>query len=212
MLDAKQSLMRQATGGNMKNILICDHEPIVRMNLKTMLSELGINDVLECGDGKSAVELALGSYPDLAIMDASMPGMDGVTAAFEIRKKLKIPIVLMTDSYDHGTVKRASEVGVASFLIKPIRMQDLQTAIETAFLHTNEIEELKERIEDLKETIENRKIIEKAKGMLMDNDHLREDEAYRKIQKLAMDNRKSLRQIAEVILKKRVNLTTPAST
>jgi len=185
----------------MPTVLICDDVTAVREDLKSKLLKLGIDNILECGDGRKAVELALASFPDLAILDVNMPLMDGITAAGEIKKKLKIPIVLLTGSCDHGTVKRAANVGIASFLAKPLREQDLLPAIEIAFAHTNEIEELKERIEDLKETIENRKIIEKAKGLLMEKGSLREDDAYRKIQKMAMDNRRSLRQIADSIIK-----------
>ena len=81
-----------------RTILICDDEPIIRTNLKAMLAELGFEEVLECGNGKRAVELALGSFPDMAILDVSMPEMDGITAAAEIRKKLKIPIMLLTNA------------------------------------------------------------------------------------------------------------------
>src|SRR6185369_6310126 len=112
----------------MKTILICDDEPVIRMNLKAMLIELGFDEVLECGDGKSAVEMALASFPDMAILDVSMPKMDGITAAGEIRKKLKIPIMLLTNCYDAQSVKRAAEVGVAAFLTKPLREQDLLPA------------------------------------------------------------------------------------
>jgi two-component system, response regulator PdtaR len=184
-----------------KTILICDDEPIIRTNLKAMLTDLGFEEVLECGNGKRAVELALGSFPDLAILDVSMPEMDGITAASEIRKKLKIPIMLLTNAYDSATVKRAAENGIAAFLTKPLRQQDLLPAIEVALHHAEEVEDLKERIEDLRETIENRKIIEKAKGMLMENGRIPEAEAYRAMQKMAMDKRKSLRQVADSILK-----------
>ncbi|MBK5276600.1 MAG: response regulator [Desulfuromonadales bacterium] len=187
----------------MNNILICDDELLIRMNLKAMLSELGFDNVQECSDGKSAVEMALASYPDLAILDVSMPVMDGITAAVEIRKKLKIPILLLTNAYDAATVKRASESGIAAFLTKPLRKQDLLPAIEIALQHVEEVEELKEKIEDLRETIENRKIIEKAKGMLMEKDRIPEADAYRAMQKIAMDTRKSLRQVADGILKGR---------
>jgi AmiR/NasT family two-component response regulator len=185
----------------MRNILICDDEPIIRMNLKTMLSELGFDEVLECGDGKSAVEMALASYPDLVILDVSMPEMDGITAAVEINKKLKVPILLLTNAHDAATVKRASESGIAAFLTKPLRKQDLLPAIEVALHHVEEVEELKEKIEDLRETIENRKIIEKAKGLLMEKNRIAEAEAYRSMQKIAMDTRKNLRQVADAILK-----------
>lgn len=185
----------------MKTILICDDEPVVRMNLKSMLVELGFEKVLECGDGKNAVEMALASFPDMAVLDVAMPHMDGITAAAEIRKKLKIPIILLTNCYDGQTVKRAAECGIAAFLTKPLREQDLLPAIEIALAHSEEVEDLKEKIEDLKETIENRKVIEKAKGLLMERDRLGEAEAYRVMQKLAMDKRKTLRQVADGILK-----------
>lgn len=184
-----------------KTIVICDDEPIIRANLKAMLTELGFEDVLECGNGKRAVELALGSFPDMVILDVSMPEMDGITAAAEIRKKLKIPIMLLTNAYDAATVKRAAASGIAAFLTKPLRKQDLLPAMEIALKHAEEVEDLKERIEDLRETIENRKMIEKAKGLLMEREHLPEAEAYRALQKMAMDTRKSLRQVADAILK-----------
>jgi response regulator NasT len=186
----------------MKTILICDDEPVIRMHLKSMLVSLGFAEVLECGDGKSAVEMAMASFPDMAILDVSMPIMDGITAAGEIRKKLKIPIMLLTNCYDSQTVKRAAECGIAAFLTKPLREQDLLPAMEIALAHTEEIDGLKEKIEDLKEVIENRKIIEKAKGVLMERDRLSEADAYRTMQKLSMDMRKSLRQVADSILKK----------
>lgn len=185
----------------MKTILICDDEPVIRMNLKAMLVELGFDEILECGDGKSAVEMALASFPDMAVLDVAMPKMDGITAATEIKKKLKIPIILLTNCYDAQTAKRAAECGIAAFLTKPLREQDLIPALEIALAHTEEVEDLREKIEDLKETIENRKIIEKAKGILIEKNRLSEAEAYRMMQKMAMDKRKTLRQVADGILK-----------
>ncbi|MSN25266.1 MAG: response regulator [Geobacter sp.] len=184
-----------------RTILICDDEPIVRMNLKAMLAELGFEEILECGDGKRAVETALASFPDMAILDVSMPEMDGITAAGEIKKKLKIPIMLLTNAFDGKTAKRAAECGIAAFLTKPLRKQDLLPAIEMALSHAEEVENLKEQIDDLRETIDNRKIIEKAKGILMEKNRMNEADAYRAMQKLAMDKRKSLRQVADIILK-----------
>ena len=185
----------------MKTVLICDDEPLIRMSLRAMLKDLGFEDVLECGDGKSAVEMAMASFPDMAVLDVAMPEMDGITAAKEIKKKLKIPILLLTNCFDAQTAKRAAESGIAAFLTKPLREQDLIPAIEIALAHTEQVEELKEKIEDLKETIENRKVIEKAKGMLMEKQRMGEADAYRTMQKIAMDKRKSLRQVADGILK-----------
>jgi len=185
----------------MKTILICDDEPIVRMNLKSMLLELGIDEVLECGNGKKAVEMALASFPDMIFLDVAMPEMDGISAASEIRKKLKIPMLLLTNCYDSETAKRAAESGIAAFLTKPLRQQDLIPAMEIAVAHCAEVDGLKEKIDDLHEVIDNRKVIEKAKGMLMVKDRLSEADAYRAMQKMAMDKRKSLRQVADGILK-----------
>lgn len=184
-----------------RSILICDDEPLIRMNLKGMLVDLGFDEILECGDGTKAVEMALASFPDMAILDVAMPGMDGITAAVEIRKKLKIPIMLLTSACDSATVKRASASGIAAFLTKPLRQQDLLPAIEIALQHVEEVESLKEKIDDLRELIANRKIIEKAKGILMEKNRVSEGEAYRIMQKTAMDKRKTLLQVADGILK-----------
>ncbi|SNB45910.1 ANTAR domain-containing response regulator [Geobacter sp. DSM 9736] len=184
----------------MKSVLIAEDEAIVRGSINKKLKELGFDQIYECGDGKRAVELALDKLPDVALLDVSMPEQDGITAAQQIRAKLKIPILLLTACHDPETVKRAKESGIAAFLTKPFREQDLWPAIELAFAHADEVEELKEQVEDLKEVIESRKVIEKAKGVLMRTQGLSEPEAFRRMQKLAMDKRKSMRQIAEAIL------------
>ena len=184
----------------MKSVLICDDEPIIRASLKSCLKSLGFEEITECADGEAAVRKTLDILPDIVILDVSMPKKDGITAAGEIRQKLKIPIMLLTATADAEVVARAKRVGVAAFLVKPLREQDLWPAIELAFAHNDEVEQLKEQVEDLKETLESRKLIEKAKGALMRNQGLSEPDAFRKMQKLAMDKRKSLRQIAEAIL------------
>lgn len=184
----------------MKSVLICDDEPVIRMNVKVMLQDLGFDEIHECSDGEAAVKAALVKVPDIIILDVSMPKMDGIAAALEIRKKLKVPIIFLTACHDPDVVKRAVKAGIAAFLTKPVRADELWPAIELAFAHNDELENLKEQVDDLKETIESRKVIEKAKGLLMKSHGLSEPEAFRKMQKLAMDKRKSLRQIAEAIL------------
>jgi len=184
-----------------RSILICDNEPLVRTNLKGMLFDIGFDEVLECGDAVNAVDTVLGRFPDMAILDFAMPGMDGITAAVEIKKKLKIPIMLLAHTCDSATVKRAAASGIAAFLTKPLRRQDLLPAIEIALKHAEEIENLKEKIDDLSEIIENRKIIEKAKGVLMEKNRVSEAEAYRIMQRSAMDKRKTLLHVANSILK-----------
>jgi response regulator NasT len=185
---------------SMKKALIGDDEPIIRMSLKKRLQELGYQEVVECGDGERAVQLALSLYPDVIFLDVAMPKKDGITAAQEIRSRLKVPILLLTASLDPDTIRRAREAGVAAYLTKPLRDQDLLPALELAFGHSDEVEALKEKVEDLQDAIETRKTIEKAKGLLMQKQGLNEAEAFRKMQKLAMDKRKSMRQIAEAIL------------
>ena len=184
----------------MRSVLIADDEQILRLSLTNKLKELGFAEIIECADGDTAVALCLEKIPDLAILDVSMPGKDGISAAAEIRKRLKIPILLLTACYDPDTVKRARQNGIAAMLTKPLRGQDLWPAIELACAHMDEVEALKEEVEDLKETIESRKVIEKAKGVLMRTRKLSEPEAFRMMQKLAMDKRKSMKQIAEAIL------------
>jgi response regulator NasT len=184
----------------LRKALICDDEPIIRMSLKNKLKELGFDEIQECGDGEQAVKYALDTLPDIILLDVAMPRLDGISAAREIRKRLKVPILLLTACYDQETVTRAKEAGVASLLTKPFREQDLWPAIELAFAHADELDALKEEVDDLKDAIESRKIIEKAKGVLMKSQKLTEPEAFRKMQKLAMDKRKSMRQIADAIL------------
>ena len=185
----------------MKTILICDDDPIARMNLKYMLLELGFDEVLECENGKKAVEMALVSFPDMIFLEVAIPEMDGITATKEIKKKFKIPILLQSNGYDSLTLKRAAESGTDALLTKPVRQQDLLPAMEIAIAHCDEVSDLKGRINDLREVIENRKIIEKAKGILMVKDRLSEADAYRSMQKIAMDQRKSLRQVADGIVR-----------
>jgi response regulator NasT len=184
----------------MNRILICDDEPITRRSLRKLLEEHGFDEVIEGSDGEAAVSLAFDHYPDLVVLDISMPKKDGITAAVEIRKRLKIPIIFLTACYDPEVASRAVKAGVAALLTKPVRPEELWPAIELAFAHSEEIENLKEEVDDLKETLETRKIVEKAKGVLMKNQALGEPEAFRKMQKLAMDKRTSLRKIAEAIL------------
>jgi response regulator NasT len=165
-----------------------------------MLQDVGFDEIIECADGEAAVSMALSRLPDIAILDISMPKMDGITATKRIRKRLKIPIIFLTAVYDAETVQRAKEAGIAALLTKPLRKQDLWPAIELAFAHAEEMDILKEQVEELKETIESRKIIERAKGILMRAQGMSEPEAFRRMQKLAMDKRKSMRQVAEAIL------------
>jgi response regulator NasT len=183
-----------------RSVLIYDEEPIIRAGIKTKLKELGFDLIFECRDGESSVSTACETLPDIAILDAAAPRKDGLNAAREIRQKLKIPVILLMSSCDPDTLNRAKKIGITTILTKPFRGQDLLPAIEMAFAHAEEVELLKENVEELKKSIESQGIIDKAKEVLLRSKGLSEAVAFRRIQKLAMDKQKSMRQIAEAIL------------
>ena len=168
--------------------------------MKNKLKDLGFDAVFECRDGISAVSTACAILPDIAILEVELPQKGGLSAAREIRQKLKIPVILLMSLCDPDTLNGAKKIGISTILTKPFRGQDLLPAIEMAFAHAEEVEFLKEHVEDQTKTFENRKIIDKAKGVLLRSQGLSEFGAFRRIQKLAMDKHKSMRQIAEAIL------------
>ncbi|HEX8961157.1 MAG TPA: response regulator [Geobacteraceae bacterium] len=180
----------------MRSALICDGEPGIRSSLKNKLKELGFEEILECGDGGAAVETAWAHNPDIAILDI----LNGMGAAREIRQKLKIPVILLTACCDQETVHKARKIGVTAILVKPFRGQELLPAIEMAFAHTEEVEILKENVKDLTVTIETRRLIDKAKALLMSSQGLYPFEAFRRIQKQALAKQTSMRKIAEAVL------------
>ena len=184
----------------MRSVLICDNEPIVRTRLINKLHELGIDNIIECCDGVTAMSLARDCNPDIAILDTAISRNADLSVARDIRKKQNIPVILLVSFYDPDTLSRAKKIGITTILTKPFREQDLLPSIEMAFAHAKEVEHLKEEMEYLEKTIENQNIIYKAKRVLLKSEGLSETEAFRKIQKQAMDSKKTMRQIAESIL------------
>ncbi|MEI7555606.1 response regulator [Candidatus Chlorohelix sp.] len=185
---------------NQTRVVIADDESIIRMDLKEMLSVLGYQVVGEAGDGKQAVSLARELKPDLVIMDIKMPEMDGITAAKILTEERIAPVLLLTAYSQQELVAGAREAGVIGYIVKPFRQDELQPAIEVALSRFREFCDLEKEIGDLRETLEARKVIERAKGVLMDQYGLKESDAFRRIQKLSMDTRKSMKEIAEAIL------------
>jgi len=183
----------------MKTALVVDDEPLMRRQVMETLDTYGFDRIIEAEDGAQAVNLVALEKPLLIVMDVQMPVMDGVTAAEKIGKNNPTPIVLLTGTYDSETVGKARDAGVMSYLIKPFRSEELPPAIDLAIHHFISMNELRKEVNDLKETLETRKLIEKAKGVFIAQG-LSEPEAYRKMQKLAMDKRKSLKEVAEAIL------------
>jgi two-component system, response regulator PdtaR len=181
-------------------LVIADDESLIRMNLKETLVGLGYLVVGEAGDGVSVVNLARELRPDLVIMDIKMPKLDGIQAAKVLTEDKIAPVLLLTAYSDRELVDRAREAGVVNYIVKPFRDAELLPAIEIAMARYAEFQEMDKQIDNLKETLETRKLVERAKGVLMDTQGLKEQEAFRKIQQLSMNTRKSMREIAQAIL------------
>jgi len=181
-------------------IVIADDESLIRMDLREMLTNLGYLVVGDVGDGRSAVNLAKELRPDIVIMDIKMPDMDGIEAARILTKDRIAPVLLLSAYSQQELVTKAKEAGVAGYLVKPFRESDLTPAIEIALSCFTEFRTLEREVGDLRETLETRKIVERAKGILMDSQNLNEAEAFRSIQKMSMNNRKPMRTVAEAII------------
>ncbi|MER3474572.1 MAG: response regulator [Armatimonadota bacterium] len=187
-------------GNGVLRVLIADDEPIIRLDLKNMLESLGYEVVAEASDGVSAVEAARTLKPDVAILDIKMPGMDGIDAANILNSEKIAPVVLLTAFSDMDLINRAKEAGVFAYLVKPFRENDLRPAIEIAISRYKEFLALEEEVNELEDKLETRKLVERAKGILMDQYGLKEQEAFRRIQVQSMNTRKSMREIAEAII------------
>jgi AmiR/NasT family two-component response regulator len=181
-------------------IVIADDESIIRMDLREMLSNLGYLVIGEVGDGRSAVNLARELRPDLVVMDIKMPDMDGIEAAKILTEEKISPVLLLTAYSQRELVDRAREAGVVGYLVKPFRESDLSPAIEVALARFVEFKALEKEVGDLQTALETRKFVDRAKGILMDTQELTEAEAFRKIQKMSMNTRKPMKEVAEAII------------
>jgi len=183
-----------------RRIVIAEDESIARMDLREMLANLGYLVVGEAADGRSAVSLARELRPELVIMDIKMPEMDGIAAAKILTEEKIAPVLLLTAYSDREFVEGSLDAGVMGYVVKPFREAEIVPAIELALARFREFRALEKQLGDTREVLETRKAVERAKGVLMDSQGLREAEAFRKIQKLSMNNRKSMREVAEAIL------------
>jgi len=183
-----------------KRVLIAEDEALIRLDLREMLEEEGFDVIGEAADGEQAVELAVELNPDLVICDVKMPKMDGITAAAQIADKRIAPVVILTAFSQRDLIERARDAGAMAYLVKPFQKRDLLPAIEMATSRFAEIRALESEVTDLRERLEARKLIERAKGVLMTEHRMTEPEAFRWIQRAAMDNRTSMRAVAELVL------------
>jgi response regulator NasT len=181
-------------------VIIADDESLIRMDLREMLTNLGYLVVGEVADGRSAVNQARELRPDVVIMDIKMPDMDGIEAAKILTEERIAPVVLLSAYSQRDLVQRARDAGVVAYLVKPYREEELSPAIEVALARFAEFKDLQKQVSDLQEALETRKLVDRAKGILMDKQGLTEAEAFRKIQKMSMDNRKPMKDVAEAII------------
>lgn len=181
-------------------ILIADDESIIRLDLQKILENMGHRVVAEASNGKIAVELAQSTPIDLAILDIKMPEMDGLDAAKIITNENICPVLLLTAYSQQDLIDRAKDAGVFGYLVKPFKQTDLLPAIEIAISRYKEMNELSKEVSTLQEKLETRKLVDRAKGILMDKRGLKEQEAFRWIQLQSMNARKSMKEIAEAVI------------
>jgi len=183
-----------------KRILIADDESIILMDLREMLTNLGYLVVGEANDGQSAVNMARELRPDLVVMDIKMPDMDGIEAATVLTAEKIAPVLLLTAYSQQDLVERAKDAGVVGYLVKPFRESNLAPAIEVTLSRFDEFRAVRKEVDDLKEALDTRKLVDRAKGILMDSQRLTEREAFRRIQKMSMNTRRPMKEIAEAII------------
>ena len=184
------------------SIVIAEDEAIIRLDLKEMLEEEGFNVVGEAADGDAAIRLADERRPNLVIMDIKMPGTDGLTAAEQIVERDLSAVLILTAFSGRDLVRRAADAGAMGYLVKPFQKSDLMPAIELSLARYAELSAVKKESTDLAERLETRKVVDKAKGRLIDAQGMTEAEAFRHIQKKAMDERRSMKEVAEELLER----------
>jgi two-component system, response regulator PdtaR len=181
-------------------VLIADDESIRLLSLRAQLQALGHKVVAEASNGQEAVVLAQTTQPDLAIMDIKMPTMDGIEAAERITQERPIPIILLTAYSEAQLVERAAEANIAAYLMKPVAAEDLHPAITLALTRFRQFQALRHEVDDLRSAMEARKVIERAKGILMRRLGLSEDEAFRRLQRQSQDTNRKLADVAQAIV------------
>jgi response regulator NasT len=183
-----------------RRVVLAEDEALIRLDLKEMLDEEGFQVVGEAGDGQSAIQLVEQLRPDLAILDVKMPVLDGISAAEQIVAARLAPVVILTAFSQRDLVERAREAGAMAYLVKPFQKKDLLPAIEMAISRFAEIVALEGEVADLKGRLEARKLVDRAKGVLQSEHRLSEPDAFRWIQRMAMDQRRSMRSVAQDVV------------
>lgn len=183
-----------------RRVLVAEDEALIRLDLVEMLHEEGYQVVGQAADGEEAVELAGSLNPDLVILDVKMPKLDGIEAASKITGDRIAPVVILTAFSQRDLVERARDAGTMAYLVKPFAKRDLVPAIELAVSRFAELKALESEIADLTSRLETRKVVDRAKGLLMNAQGLTEPEAFQWIQRAAMDRRTTMKAVAEAVV------------
>jgi len=181
-------------------VVVAEDEALIRLDLVEMLTESGYEVVGQAGDGEAAIVITEKEKPDLVVMDVKMPKLDGISAAERIANQRIAPVVILTAFSQRDLVERARDAGAMAYLTKPFTIDDLMPAIELAVSRFQEIKQLDAEVADLQDQLKARKLIEKAKGILMKNLKISEPEAFKWMQKTAMDKRRSMTDVAQLVM------------
>jgi two-component system, response regulator PdtaR len=196
----KSAAEAQVEAGPSRRVLVAEDEALIRLDLVEMLREEGYDVVGEAGDGEQAVELATALRPDLVILDVKMPKQDGIEAASQIAGLRIAPVVILTAFSQRDLVERARDAGAMAYLVKPFAKRDLVPAVELAISRFTELTALENEVAGLTDRLETRKVVERAKGLLMEKQAMSEPEAFRWIQRTAMDRRSTMKAVAQVVV------------
>ena len=181
-------------------VLVVEDEALIRLDLAEMLSQEGYVVAGEAGDGEQAVEQARSLRPDLVIMDVKMPKVDGITAAASIVEERIAPVVMLTAFSQRDLIEQARDAGAMAYLVKPFARHELVPAIELAVSRFAEKRALEDEVASLNDRLETRKVVDRAKGLLMTRQQMSEPEAFRWIQRTAMDRRTTMKAVAEAVV------------
>ena len=182
-------------------IVIADDEAIIRMDLKEILREAGHEVVGETANGRRAVAIVRETRPDLVILDVKMPDMDGIEAARRITEEHIAPVLLLTAFDDAELIRRATDAGVSAYLVKPVEEKNIFPAMEIALSRWQEMQSLEQELCAMRDSLETRKLLDRAKGILMQAHNISENEAYRRMQRYSMEKRLPLKDVAAAVVK-----------
>ena len=181
-------------------VLIADDEALIRMGLRTMLEDRGHKVVAAAVDGLSAVQLTRTEKPDVILMDIKMPGMDGIEAARRIMQERPTPIVMLTAYSQRELVREARDASVFGYLVKPVKEELLDATLDLALTRFKQWQKLQGQVKDLQQSLEARQVVEQAKRVLMDTQHLTEQQAFNRIHRTSRSRRVTMQQVAQEIL------------